>query len=118
MNSSKRFTQYPISKVQGFTKAERYRIQKGTHRYVITSCGEIAGFLLPISELGTLNPIRKYTEFTLTEFRHSVGSVWSLLLSGFDCVYITFHNRRIMAFVSPKLFTKEELHGLSIQNPA
>lgn len=121
---NKRFTQIPISKIPDFTKVERYRLQKGTHRYVITSCGEIAGFLLPISELGTLPPCYSTYDVTLSDFRKYIDKLWSLLSSETrDCIYITFHNRRIFAFVSSRLVSqqpvieKEKKHGLSISNP-
>ncbi|MEM8642927.1 MAG: hypothetical protein AAGG51_29540 [Cyanobacteria bacterium P01_G01_bin.54] len=39
---------------------------------------------------------------SLTVFRDKLTEAWEKLLSGIDCIYLTFHKRKVVAFVSPR----------------
>lgn len=77
--------------------------------------GEVAAFLLPLQDVDALNSeegeisIQKSEEIPLTEFRDQLTEAWERLQGGTDCIYLTFHKRRVVAFVSPR-FT----HHLSL----
>jgi hypothetical protein len=82
----------------------RRLVQLGKQRIVVTYYGEVIGFLLPIDDLENEQiPITSAEEMPLTKFRDQMTEAWELLQSGMDCIYLTFHNRRVLVFLSPKL---------------
>jgi len=82
----------------------RRLVQLGKQRIVITYYGEIVGFLLPIDDLDREEiPILSTKEMPLTQFRDHMTEAWEFLQSGIDCIYLTFHNRKVLVFLSPKL---------------
>lgn len=102
---SKNFKVVPISELRiRLTKIKR-QVQLGQQRIVVTHYGETVGFLLPLSDLAPDCgvPIQKSVEMPLTRFREELTETWELLEANVDCVYLTFHTRRIMAFVNRRL---------------
>lgn len=93
----------------------RRQVQSGNLRIVCTHYGEVAAFLLPLQDIDELNSsddeirIQKNEDMPLTNFRDQLTEAWEKLLGGTDCIYLTFHGRRVVAFVSPR-FT----HHLSL----
>lgn len=105
----KSFKQIPMTELRVKLPKLRRQIQLGNLRFVTTNYGEVAAYVLPLSDVDNVldeedNPIvKQWEEMPLTKFRDELTYAWELLLSGVDCVYLTFHNRRVIAFVSPRL---------------
>ncbi|WP_197484578.1 type II toxin-antitoxin system Phd/YefM family antitoxin [Phormidesmis priestleyi] len=105
MNRS--FKQIPMSELRIKLPKLRRQVQSGNLRIVCTHYGEVAAFLLPLQDVDALNSeeeisIQKTEEIPLTEFRDQLTEAWERLLGGTDCIYLTFHKRRVVAFVSPR----------------
>ena len=105
----KSFKQIPMTELRVKIPKLRRQVQLGNLRIVSTHYGEIAALMLPLSDVIDVvdeegNPIvKKWEEMPLTKFRDQLTYAWELLQSGVDCIYLTFHNRRVVAFVSPRL---------------
>uniref|UniRef100_B8HVL0 Prevent-host-death family protein n=1 Tax=Cyanothece sp. (strain PCC 7425 / ATCC 29141) TaxID=395961 RepID=B8HVL0_CYAP4 len=112
---NKRFKQIPMSELRVKLPKLRRQVQSGNLRIVCTHYGEVAAFLLPLQDINELNSgdgeisVQKSEEIPLTEFRDQLTEAWEKLLGGTDCIYLTFHKRPVVAFVSPR-FT----HHLSL----
>jgi hypothetical protein len=106
---NKRFKQIPMSELRVKLPKLRRLVQSGNLRIVCTHYGEVAAFLLPLQDVNELYSeegeavIQESEEIPLTEFRDQLTEAWEKLLSGTDCIYLTFHKRRVVAFVSPRL---------------
>lgn len=105
---NKSFKQIPMSELRVKLPKLRRQVQSGNLRIVCTHYGEVAAFLLPLQDVDDLNSeegevsIQKSEEIPLTEFRDQLTEASERLLSGTDCIYLTFHKRRVVAFVSPR----------------
>lgn len=88
----------------GMAKFKR-QVQAGQKRIIVASHGRIVGFLLPITDFegDSLIPVENTEEISVSEFRNSISNAWDSLQSDIDCFYLTFHKRRVMAFLSPRL---------------
>ncbi len=106
---AKSFKQIPMTELRVKIPKLRRQVQLGNLRIVSTHYGEIAAFMLPLSDVYDVldeegNPIvKKWEEMPLTKFRDELTYAWERLQSGVDCIYLTFHNRRVVAFVSSRL---------------
>lgn len=104
----KRFKQIPMSELRVKLPKLRRQVQSGNLRIVCTHYGEVAAFLLPLQDIDALNSsegetiIEQIEEIPLTNFRDQLTEAWERLQSGTDCIYLTFHKRRVVAFVSPR----------------
>ena len=109
---NKRFKQIPMSELRIKLPKLRRQVQSGNLRIVCTHYGELAAFLLPLQDIDDLNSgeeefgIQHSEEMPLTEFREQLTEAWEKLLAGTDCIYLTFHKRRVVAFVSSR-FTNQ-----------
>lgn len=102
---SKNFKVIPISELRiKLTKIKR-QVQLGRQRIVISCYGDIIGFLVPLSDLAPENgiPIKHEMEMSLTQFREKLTEAGELVGEKIDCIYLTFHTRRIIAFLSSRL---------------
>ena len=105
---TKRFKQIPMSELRVKLPKLRRQVQSGNLRIVCTHYGEVAAFLLPLQDVDALNSgaeeasIQTSEEMPLTEFRDQLTEAWERLLGGTDCIYLTFHKRRVVAFVSTR----------------
>jgi antitoxin (DNA-binding transcriptional repressor) of toxin-antitoxin stability system len=105
---SKSFKQIPMSELRVKLPKLRRQVQSGNLRIVCTHYGEVAAFLLPLQDIDTLNSeegensFQKSEEIPLTEFRDRLSEAWERLQCGTDCIYLTFHKRRVVAFISPR----------------
>ena len=112
---NKRFKQIPMSELRVKLPKLRRQVQSGNLRIVCTHYGEVAAFLLPLQDVEAINSredearIQISEDMPLTEFRGQLTEAWERLLGGTDCIYLTFHKRRVVAFVSTR-FT----HHLSL----
>lgn len=115
VDMNKRFKQIPMSELRVKLPKLRRQVQSGSLRIVCTHYGEVAAFLLPLRDVEAFNSegeepiIQTSEEMPLTKFRDQLTEAWERLLSGTDCIYLTFHKRRVVAFVSTR-FT----HHLSL----
>ena len=101
----KKFKIIPISELRvKLTKIKR-KVQLGHQRIVVTSYGEVVGFLVPLKDLAPENgiPINKHMAMSLTQFREKLTEASELIGDEIDCIYLTFHTRKIMAFLSSRL---------------
>jgi antitoxin (DNA-binding transcriptional repressor) of toxin-antitoxin stability system len=105
---NKSFKQIPMSELRVRLPKLRRQVQSGNLRVVCTHYGEVAAFLLPLQDIDVLNleegkpRIQESEDIPLTEFRDRLTESWERLLGGIDCIYLTFHKRRVVAFVSPR----------------
>jgi hypothetical protein len=112
---TKSYTQIPISELRVRLRKLRRQVQSGNLRIVCTHYGELAAFLLPLQDIEIFNSgegeycFQKSEEIPLTEFRDQLTESWEKLQSGIDCIYLTFHKRRVVAFISPRF-----IHHLSL----
>jgi antitoxin (DNA-binding transcriptional repressor) of toxin-antitoxin stability system len=99
------FRQIPISELRPRLAKLKRQVQLGYLRMLITCYGEVVGFLVPIDDVeGDREiPINEFEEVPLTKFRDNVNEYWMHLQAGVDVIYLTFHTRRVIAFVSPRL---------------
>jgi hypothetical protein len=103
-----RFTQIPMSELRVKLPRLRRLVQSGNLRIVCTHYGDVVGFLLPLKDVDELSSgeiemsIQKSEEIPLTEFRDQLNESWEKLMGGTDCIYLTFHKRRVVAFISPR----------------
>ncbi|MBE9102479.1 hypothetical protein [Vacuolonema iberomarrocanum] len=75
-------------------------------RIAATYYGQVVGFLVPLKDLETAeqdNAIQTSEEMSLSEFRAQMTECWERLQIEVDCIYLTYHNRKAAAFVSPRL---------------
>lgn len=99
------FRRISISELRaGLAKLKR-KVQLGQMRLVITCYGEIVGYLVPMVDVDSENgfPSVHVEEMPLTKFRDQVHESWERLQAGVDCIYLTFHTRPVVAFVSDRL---------------
>ena len=105
---NKQFKQIPMSELRVKLPKLRRQVQSGKLRIVCTHYGEVAAFLLPLQDIEAFESeeggvsIQKYEEMPLTEFRTQLTEAWERLLAGTACIYLTFHKRRVVGFVSPR----------------
>ncbi|MEM9089103.1 MAG: prevent-host-death family protein [Cyanobacteria bacterium P01_F01_bin.53] len=104
---SKSFKQVPMSELRVKLPKLRRQVQSGRMRVVCTHYGEIAAFLLPLQDIEDINAsedagIQHTEEMPLTEFRENLTESWEKLISELDCIYLTFHRRKVVAVVSPR----------------
>jgi len=105
----KNFKQIPMTELRVKIPKLRRQVQLGNLRIVSTHYGEIAAFMLPLSDVIDVvdeegdSIVKRWEEMPLTKFRDQLTYAWETLQSGVDCIYLTFHNRRVVAFVSPRL---------------
>jgi hypothetical protein len=78
------------------------QVQLGRKRLVITQESKIIGFLIPFKDLADFDiPINKNIEMSSTQFQEKLGK--DLIDKDIDCIYLTFHNRKILVFLSERL---------------
>ena len=95
----KNFKRIPMSELRIKLPKLRRQVQSGNLRVVCTHYGEIAAFLLPLQDVD-----QEGEDISLTEFRDNLTEIWERLLGGADCIYLTFHKRRVVAFVNRSRF--------------
>lgn len=104
---SNRFKQVPMSELRVKLPRLRRQVQSGNLRVVCTHYGEIAAFLLPLQDVEDINSssdrsIESAKEMPLTDFREHLTESWEELSGALDCIYLTFHRRKVIAVVSPR----------------
>ena len=102
--SNKRFFRIPMSELRVSLPKLRHKVQFNKCSIVCTRNGETAAFLLSLHDAAVLQiDAQKSEELSLTEFRQTLTEAWEKLQDGTDCIYLTFHNRRVVAFVSDRI---------------
>lgn len=95
------FKVFPASEIiNDFARLKR-RVQLGRLRIVISYYGDVIGFLVPLSDLSPENgiPIENQITMSINEFENKLKKPKTLTN---DCIYLTSHTRRIIAFLSKK----------------
>ena len=95
----KSFKRVPMAELRIKLPKLRRQVQSGNLRIACTHYGEIAAFMLPLQDVDAL---QTGEDIPLTEFRDNLTEIWERLLGGADCIYLTFHKRRVAAFVSTR----------------
>jgi len=75
-------------------------------RIAATYYGQVVAFLVPLKDLEGAEKdgaIGKTEEISLSGFRLNMTECWERLQVDVDCIYVTYHTRRAVAFVSPRL---------------
>lgn len=80
------------------------QVQLGLKRIAATYYGDPVGFLVPIEDIESLN-FKTTEDISLTLFRSELTIFWERLQVDLDCVFITYHSRRTMGFVSPRFIS-------------
>ncbi|MBL1176866.1 hypothetical protein [Pantanalinema sp. GBBB05] len=92
----------PLSKLrQGLSKYRR-QVQAGDVVPVEYYKDRI-GYLVPITIAEELQ-IGSELEMSLIDFRDNLNSAWESLDAGTDCIWLTYHGERRLAFVSIRVF--------------
>jgi hypothetical protein len=100
------FKQLPISDLRTSLPKFKRQVQLGMKRIAATYYGQVIGFLVPLKDLeipeqeGVINNTE---EMSLSDFRMQMTECWERLQIDVDCIYVTYHTRRAVAFVSPRL---------------
>lgn len=99
---SNQYKHIPMSEMRVRLPKLRRIVQLGKQRIVVTYYGEVIGFLLPIEDIERCEiPVDNFQTMSLSEFRTHMTEAWEFLQSGTDCIYLTFHTRPILIFLSP-----------------
>ncbi|WP_199328655.1 prevent-host-death family protein [Anabaena azotica] len=100
------FKQLPLSDLRESLPKFKRQVQLGMKRIAATYYGQVVGFLVPLKDLEKAleeNAINKSEEMSLSDFRLHLTECWERLQVDVDCIYVTYHTRRAVAFVSPRL---------------
>jgi len=100
------FKQLPLSDLRSSLPKFKRQVQLGMKRIAATYYGQVVGFLVPLKDLEVAEKeggINKSEEMSLSDFRSQMTDCWERLQVDIDCIYLTYHNRRAAAFVSPRL---------------
>ncbi len=100
------FKQLPLSELRVSLPKFKRQVQLGMKRIAATYYGQVVGFLVPLKDLEEAekdDAIKKTQEMSLSDFRSHMTECWEDLQVNVDCIYVTYHTRRAVAFVSPRL---------------
>lgn len=100
------FKQLPLSDLRESLPKFKRQVQLGMKRIAATYYGQVVGFLVPLKDLQRAeedNAINNIKEMSLSEFRQQLTECWEQLQVNIDCIYVTYHTRKAVAFVSPRL---------------
>ena len=101
--------QIPTSELRGKIPKIRRQVEFGKEKIAVTYYSEIIGFLLSIPAADAIASIKNTEEMTLTNFRDNLTRSWEKLQYDLDCIYILNRSRKIMAFVSPRIYSISEV---------
>lgn len=105
--------QVPMSEVRETLPKLRRRVQIGGLIALPTYHEDVIGAFVSMPISKTLD-IQVFEEVPITKFRDSATEYWEKLQSEIDCVYLTSHSRKVMAFVSPKFISELNINLPSI----
>lgn len=100
------FKQLPLSDLRESLPKFKRQVQLGMKRIAATYYGQVVAFLVPLKDLEEAEKdgaINKSEEMSLSDFRLHMTECWERLQVDVDCIYVTYHTRRAVAFVSPRL---------------
>ena len=94
----------PLTDIRNGLPKFRRRVQLGSAIILPTFYGDIVGAFVNLPTTETLF-IQKFEETSISEFRANITQYWERLQAEIDCIYLTSHSRRVIAFASPKYIT-------------
>jgi hypothetical protein len=96
----------PLSKLrQGLSK---YRRQvQGGEIIPVDYYKDRIGYLVPMAIAESLVCLSQ-KDMGLIEFRENLNSAWESLEGGVDCIWLSYHGERRMAFVSARIYSPEQ----------
>jgi hypothetical protein len=96
----------PLSKLR--QNLSRYRRQvQGGEIVPIDYYKDRIGYLIPIKIAATLK-FSSEQEMGLIDFRENLNSAWESLESGVDCIWLTYHGGRRLAFVAARVYKPDK----------
>lgn len=104
----------PLSQLRANLPKFKRQAQLQNKRFAATYYGETVGFLAPLGDAIKLEKsglILKSEEMSLKNFRAGLTECWERLQVDVDCIFLTYHSRRVATFLSTRLpvKNKEEL---------
>lgn len=100
------FKQLPLSELRESLPKFKRQVQLGMKRIAATYYGQVVAFLVPLKDLEEAEKdgaITSSEEMSLSDFRLHMTECWERLQVDVDCIYVTYHTRRAVAFVSPRI---------------
>jgi hypothetical protein len=95
----------PLSRLR--QNLSRYRRQvQGGEVVPVDYYKDRIGYLVPVSIAESLQ-LSSEQEMSLIDFRDKLNSAWESIESGVDCIWLTYHGERRLAFVSTRVFPPE-----------
>lgn len=99
----------PLSKLRQKLSKYRRQVQAGEILPVDYYKDRI-GYLVSVSIAEGLT-LKSEQETGLIDFRDNLNSAWESLESGVDCIWLTYHGERRLAFVSKRVFSSPQGDG-------
>ena len=85
----------------------RRRVQFNGETLPVYYYEDVIGYLMPIDKAKEFK-ISSDATVKITEFRTDITQWWERLQTDLDCVWLEYHDRLAMAFVSPKIYEVEQ----------
>jgi len=104
------FKELPLSELRKNLPKFKRQVQLSKKRIAATYYDQIVGFLVPVKDVdklfeqGLIDP-QSTEEMSLSDFRAQMTECWEKLQLDLDCIYLTFHTRRVAVFVSPRFIS-------------
>lgn len=96
----------PLSRLR--QSLSRYRRQvQGGEVVPVDYYKDRIGYLVPVA-IATALQLSAEQEMGLIDFRDKLNSAWESLEAGVDCIWLTYHGERRLAFVSTRVFQPQE----------
>jgi hypothetical protein len=96
----------PLSRLR--QSLSRYRRQvQGGDVIPVDYYKDRIGYLVPVAIASSLQ-LSAEQEMGLIDFRDKLNSAWESLEAGVDCIWLTYHGERRLAFVSTRIFQPQE----------
>jgi hypothetical protein len=92
----------PLSRLRQSLSSYRRQVQGGKVIPVDYYKDRI-GYLVPVAIAESLQ-LSSEREMGLIDFRESLNSAWESLESEVDCIWLTYHGERRLAFVSSRVY--------------
>lgn len=106
--------QVPVSSLRAILPAIKRQVHLAKKQMAVTYYGDVVGFLVPLRSVAGFEEkgwIKSSQSISLARFRAHLTEYWESLQFDTDCIYLTYHRRKVVAFVSPRLSTQLQLQS-------
>ncbi|MBD2119305.1 prevent-host-death family protein [Trichocoleus sp. FACHB-262] len=105
----------PLSRLR--QSLSRYRRQvQGGDVIPVDYYKDRIGYLVPVA-IATALQLSAEQEMGLIDFRDKLNSAWESLEAGVDCIWLTYHGERRLAFVSTRIFQPQDEPEVQSEEP-